>query len=344
MPRPRRIVLCDRSRSDARALAAFFERDPGLEVVGVFSDVAAMSAQLDEGLEADLVALDLETGDGDLIEIAASLTERALPLLLLGGRGQRDDARVAAALAAGALDVIGEERLRIDDPDGVWSVALRSKVRRLASVRLRRQTAEGPPAKPPWRSPGTVAYTAVGIGASVGGPPALAEALRSLPADFRLPILVVQHMAPGFAGGLAAWLDRELAVPVQIAADGQALGRGVWMAPEGAHLRLERTLRLRLDASTERGVHRPSLDVLFESMADAAGEGAAGVVLTGMGRDGAEGIRAIVEAGGLTIAQDAASSAVFGMPAAAIEAGAELVLPLEQIAKRIVSLRSRSRG
>jgi chemotaxis response regulator CheB len=114
------------------------------------------------------------------------------------------------------------------------------------------------------------------------------------------------------------------------------------MAPEDAHLRLDPAMRLALDRETERGAHRPSLDVLFESLAASARDGAVGIVLTGMGRDGAEGVRAITKAGGLTIAQDEDSSAVFGMPGAAIESGVDLVLPLAEVAPRLATLRPRS--
>jgi two-component system chemotaxis response regulator CheB len=114
------------------------------------------------------------------------------------------------------------------------------------------------------------------------------------------------------------------------------------MAPEEAHLRLEPTMRLSLDRATARGAHRPSLDVLFESLASAVGREAVGVVLTGMGRDGAEGVRAIGEAGGLTIAQDEETSAVFGMPRAAIEVGVDSVLSLDELTTRLATLRARS--
>jgi two-component system chemotaxis response regulator CheB len=344
MARPRRIVVCDRSAGRARATAAFLERDPGLRVAGVFGGVEAMLARL-EGLTPDLIALDLETAGTDAAAVVEPLVrEWHLPVVLLGGRPMRDDERIAAALAAGALEAIAEDRLRLDDPESVWAVALRSRVKRLANVQLRRGERDlaVATARPrPWRRPGA-AYRAVGIGASVGGPPALIEVLGRLPRDFPLPVLVVQHMAPGFGEGLTAWMDRSVPPPVAVARDGQTLRPGIWMAPEGAHLSLEPTMRLHLDGETVHGGHRPSVDVLFESLAVAAGAAAVGIVLTGMGRDGSEGIGMIAEAGGLTIAQDAGTSAVFGMPRAAIEAGVDLVLPLEEIGSRLASLRARS--
>jgi two-component system chemotaxis response regulator CheB len=303
-----------------------------------------MLARLEE-LNPDLIALDLETAGTDVAAVVEPLVrEWYLPVVLLGGRPRRDDERIAAALAAGALEAIAEDRLRLDDPESVWAVALRSRVKRLANVQLRRGEVDPAvaAARPrPWRRPGAT-YRAVGIGASVGGPPALIEVLGRLPRDFPLPVLVVQHMAPGFGEGLTAWMDRSVPPPVAVARDGQMIRPGVWMAPEGSHLRLESTMRLRLDGEIAPGAHCPSVDVLFASLAAAAGAAAVGIVLTGMGRDGSEGIRTIAAAGGLTIAQDAGTSAVFGMPRAAIEAGVDLVLPLEEIGSKLASLRARS--
>jgi two-component system, chemotaxis family, protein-glutamate methylesterase/glutaminase len=178
----------------------------------------------------------------------------------------------------------------------------------------------------------------IGICASTGGPRALAEVIGRLPADYGIPILVVQHMTPGFVGGLVAWLDRELALPVGMASDGQALARGVWFAPDGAHLQLEATRRLGLDAETTVGSHRPAGDVLLASLARVAGRGAVAVVLTGMGRDGAEGLAAVGAAGGRTIAQDEQSSGVYGMPRAAYERGAKRVLAPAAIGDELAAL------
>jgi two-component system chemotaxis response regulator CheB len=220
-------------------------------------------------------------------------------------------------------------------------MALRSRVKRLAnhhSGRTSSPTAPGAPSRQSWRRPGA-SYAAVGIGASVGGPPALAAVLGDLPEEYALPVLIVQHTAPGFTESLVRWLNETVPIPVALAGQGQRLGPGAWLAPDGAHLRLDRTMCLSLDTRTERGPHRPSTDILFESLAAVVGEEAVGVVLTGMGHDGAQGVAAIRSAGGLTIAQDEETSAVFGMPAAAAEAGAELILPVQQVAPRLKTLR-----
>jgi two-component system chemotaxis response regulator CheB len=178
----------------------------------------------------------------------------------------------------------------------------------------------------------------IGICASAGGPGALADVMRRLPAGYRIPILVVQHMTPGFTSGLVAWLDTQLALPVGLARDGQELAPGVWFAPDGAHLKLEPTRRLALDADTIAGNHRPSGDILLASLARVAGAKAVAVVLTGMGRDGAEGLAAVAAAGGRTIAQDEQSSGVYGMPRVAMERGAKTVLAPAAIGDELAAL------
>jgi two-component system chemotaxis response regulator CheB len=178
----------------------------------------------------------------------------------------------------------------------------------------------------------------IGICASTGGPRALADVMGRLPADYGIPILVVQHMTPGFLDQMVTWLGKNLALPVGLAQDGQQLAPGVWFAPDGAHLKLEAARRLRLDAGATAGSHRPSGDVLFSSLARVAGAKAVAVVLTGMGCDGAEGLAAIAAAGGRTIAQDEQSSGVYGMPRAAVERGAKTVLAPEAIGDELASL------
>lgn len=172
--------------------------------------------------------------------------------------------------------------------------------------------------------------TVVGIVSSAGGPRALRTVLDLLPGTFPLPILVVQHMSPGFTQGLATWLDETVALPVGLATHGAAAGPGVHIAPEGTHLVLGAGNVLRLTAAPADAVHRPSADVLLTSLATVARRGALAVVLTGMGRDGAEGVRAVLEAGGAAIAESEETAAIYGMPAAAAAEGAT-TLPLLDI-------------
>lgn len=168
---------------------------------------------------------------------------------------------------------------------------------------------------------------AIGICASTGGPAVLVELLGALPADFPVPLLVVQHIASGFVDGLVRMLDEAVALPVATARHDAPLCPGVWLAPDGAHLTLTRSRRTRLDRDTVHGRHRPSADLLLESLAEVLGPAAVAVVLTGMGRDGAAGAAAVQACGGLVLAQDEASSAIYGMPRAAAQAGARPLAP-----------------
>jgi two-component system chemotaxis response regulator CheB len=182
----------------------------------------------------------------------------------------------------------------------------------------------------------------VAIGASTGGPQVLRDILVDLPSDFSPPVLVVQHIAVGFDASLVDWLGHQCGLPVHIAADGQALNRpGVWVAPPGRHMGVTGRALALVDGQPI-SLHKPSATYLFQSVAREYRGAAIGVLLTGMGDDGAVGLRDLKRAGGTTIAQDEATSVVFGMPAAAIKLGVvDFVVPPPQIAPILVQ-RSRA--
>ena len=267
-----------------------------------------------------------------------------VPILVLSGQAEPGSDTALTALAAGALDAMPKRHLELSDPDGPAARALRQRVKLLCRIKVVRhlRASLAPPhtVPPSWARPAAV----VGIAASTGGPPALAVMLSGLPAAYPIPILVVQHMSAGFTGGFTRWLDGEIALPVRMALAGDRPSPGVWVAPEGAHLVLTQAGRFALDTTTVGGPHRPSGDMLLRSLAAHPGRDAVAVVLTGMGRDGASGLRDVQQAGGLTIAQDEASSAVYGMPRAAAECGAELVLPLTEISARLLALHQVARA
>jgi two-component system chemotaxis response regulator CheB len=336
------VALLGLAADSAAALSEFLERDPGIEVVGVFATAGQLHGRL-RGAQPDLLAVDLGSAGSDgQLAIERIMRESPVPILVLQDDVPGAADRAAEALAAGALEAVSKTQLRLERPDDVWATALRARVKRLASVRLKGGART--PAAP------TAARTRVGlgqsfrivaIGASTGGPPALTTVFMELPPDYPLPVLVVQHIAPGFTEGLVGWLDDRVGPSVRFAPDGERIGPGIWFAPDDTHLTVDSELRFALDRTSEHGRHRPSLDPLLESVAATVGPEALGVVLTGMGRDGAAGVEAIRAAGGLAIAQDDESSAVFGMPAAAIEAGADHVLPLAAIGPALASLRVR---
>lgn len=178
------------------------------------------------------------------------------------------------------------------------------------------------------------------VGASTGGPQALARLLAGLPAGTRAAVLVVQHMADGFIEGLAEWLDGICPLPVAVAADGSRLRPGsVSVVPSGVNLVVGPALRVRTETPPATQFHVPGIDAAFGSVAATVGARAAGVLLTGMGRDGAAGLRRMRDRGAVTIAQDEASSVVYGMPAAAMElAAATVQLTLATICWTVTSL------
>jgi two-component system, chemotaxis family, protein-glutamate methylesterase/glutaminase len=329
-----RVVVCDESRDYGESLARCLGAGSELEVVGV-------CASGEEALEAvtrlapDLVTIGLDLpGMGAVRAIEAIMRTRPVPIVIVANGAGRGSDQKADGLAAGAMEALSKAVLQVDEPEAPSAVALRHRLRRLARNGIMRAPSPPPRAQPSDRAGARV----IGVCASAGGPAALEVLLLGLPADIPLPVLVVQHITNGFMAGLVRRLDQLSALPVRTATDGQTAGPGVWFPPDDHHLVLEPGLRLRLDGETVVGSHRPSGDVLLQSIASAAGAGAVGVVLTGMGRDGARGVEAIVRAGGSAIAQDEQSSAVFGMPRAAAEAGADSVLPLAGIPAALTRL------
>lgn len=337
----RRVLICEDSRTYAAALSRLLSRDPDIEVVGVCASAEETLEQLARlPVKPDLVTMDLELpgmSGGDAIEQIMSV--EPVPILVLSGAAPRGSDRALESLGAGALEVLSKDHLDLRDPDGDDARAFRSRVKLLSGVRVLHhprarvnkhlRTASDAPL-------GTA--SAIGICASAGGPQAIAAVLAEIPAGFPIPVLVVQHITKGFVEGFARWLDDQVPAPVRLAAPGPARA-GVWVAPEGGHLLLDARLRLVLDDREDHEPHRPSGNVLLASIAASAGAEGVAVVLTGMGSDGADGLDAVRRAGGLTIAQDEASSAVFGMPRIAAERGVALALDPAAIGRRLATLR-----
>lgn len=331
-----RIMVCDDSRTFTAGLKRFLEQDSDLRVVASCTTTAEA---VDVALRSrfDLIVMDLELPDAPgTVAIARIMAERPVPILVLSAHVERGSRLAVEALGAGALDARAKSEISLREPASARAAMFRRLVKRLARART---GGTGRPASPtPARRAQNVPATVVGVAASTGGPRALEAVFRALPAGFRLPVLVVQHMAPGFIGGLVEWLDQSVELPVRLAHDGARATPGVWIAPDNAHLVLDESGRLRLDRETIAGYHRPAADVLFASLAHSAGPAAVSVVLTGMGTDGADGTAAVRSAGGVTFAQDRATSALYGMPRAAAENGAEHVLALDALGAALTRL------
>ncbi len=338
-----RVLVVDDSAVHRQILTGVLARDPHIEIVG-FATNGVEAVRAVEQLRPDVITLDEKMPVMNGLEAAREIMrERPTPIVLVtsaGGARGRDLAE--AALEAGALAVQDKRSLTMSD--GTAGDELIRVVKSMAAVRLVRRRRE-PPA-PPGVTPGSSLSQRerevsppeiVAIGASTGGPQAIRAIAASLPADYPLPILVVQHTTAGYANTFVDWLRAETPVPVEVAKDGQPLGRrGIYVAPTEHHL-VVRGRHLALLDAPPCSLHRPSASVLFKSVANAFGPRAIGVLLTGMGDDGAAGLAEMRQAGAVTVAQDEASCVVYGMPAEAIRLGAaDHVLAPEDIAGLLV--------
>jgi two-component system chemotaxis response regulator CheB len=323
----------DDSPSVRAVLRRFFSWTDDIQVVGEAGDGATAVDKVLE-LSPDVVLMDLVMPGMDGYAATERIMEvRPTPIVVLSSRANRNQMRIAfEAMRRGAVEVLAKP-----EDTGKWrqlAETLPEMVRTAAAARTR-------PARPRSHRPREVGAASrslrwVGIGASTGGPAALRELLEAMPETFPMTVLVVQHIAAGFEAGLADWLNRELAFSVRLATDGEVPPAGtVRLAPGGAHLLLEPGGSLRLDrASPPRAGHRPSADVLLSSLATAAPDSSAGILLTGMGSDGVDGLAELRTAGGVTLVQDEASCVVYGMPRVAMERGAaERELTPPQIAR-----------
>jgi two-component system, chemotaxis family, protein-glutamate methylesterase/glutaminase len=339
------VLLCEDSRTYADALRRMLEHDRDISVHAVCATAQEAIDALPR-MEPDLVIMDAELpGMHGLEAVEEIMSSRPLPVLVLSGHAAGSE-KAASALAAGALDALAKDDLDLSNPAGAVGTAFRHRIRTLSRTRVirhprarlgassRRDQAGAAAAQPVRRA------AVIGICASAGGPQLLTFLLSALPADYPIPILIVQHLSPGFTGGLASSLDRSAALPVGVAVPGTRLQPGAWLAPEGAHLTLTVSGWLARDrrvASAQQ--YRPSGDVLLSSIALAAGRAGVAIVLSGMGSDGAAGAAAVQRSGGLAIAQDEQSSAVFGMPEAAMSQGVDVTASPGAIAARLLGLR-----
>jgi two-component system, chemotaxis family, protein-glutamate methylesterase/glutaminase len=332
-----RVLVCEDSRAYAAALHRTLEYDGDIKVLAVCSTAEEAITALPR-VQPDLVTMDVELpGMSGLDAVGEIMGSRPVPILVLSAHVGRGGEKTAAALAAGALDVVAKDDLDLRDPAGTVAAAFRHRIKVLGEARVIRHPLARLASRPRDTVDGRRA-SVIGMCASLGGPQLLMFLLKALPADYPIPVLIVQHMAAGFTDGFARWLDQAVAMPVRVAEPGRPAGPGAWLAPDGAHLTLTSTGRLALDQDTVAGRHRPSGDVLLGSIAAAAGPAGVAIVLSGIGSDGAAGAAAVRSIGGLAIAQDEESSAVFGMPKAAIDLGVSVVLSPSRIAECLLTL------
>jgi len=357
MPRIR-VLVVDDAVVMRKLISETLSRDVELEVTGTAAN-GRIALQKVPQVNPDVITLDLEMPDMDGLETLRELRKSypRLPVIMFSTLTHKGAAATLDALMLGADDYVTK-------PANVGSVSeaiQRLETELIAKIKAhcrRRETrtvlAPAPsPARPlPPAStafpPRPVPIEIVCLGTSTGGPNALAEVFTHLPANFPIPVVIVQHMPPMFTALLAERLTAHSRLPCREGADGEGLHAGqAYMAPGGRHMEVQRSgtkVNLRLHDGPPENSCRPAVDVLFRSAAAAYGNGVLGVVMTGMGRDGLRGCEAIRERQGHVLAQDEATSVVWGMPGAVAEAGyAHKILPLNQVAPEITRLVQTSR-
>ena len=343
-----KVLVVDDSKVARLLLTRILEADPELRVVAAVDDGQAAVDFVQHHLP-DVVVMDLQMPRLDGFEATRRIMEtRPVPIVVCSATASPDSvASVFRVMEAGALTCI-EKPMGISHPEfDALADKLRQTVKLMSEVKVVRRWARSSPHPPtaaaPVRRRSGKQIEIIGNGASTGGPPVLQQILAALPKTFSPPILIVQHIAPGFLAGLADWLNQTTGFRVQIGAHGiEPLPEHVYLAPDDFHMGLTPDYRLHLTREAPANGLRPAVSYLFHSLAKGFGGQAVGVLLTGMGKDGAAELALMQQAGAVTIAQDRASSVVYGMPGEAVRlGGATHVLPAAKIADSLVSIVNR---
>jgi two-component system chemotaxis response regulator CheB len=343
-----RVLVVDDSPVVAEFLTGVLNSDPQIQVVGTASD-GREALEAVERLRPDVITMDIHMPRMDGFEATRRIMEtRPTPIVIVSGTASiREVATNFKALEAGALAVAAR-------PDGIGHVnydrsakELVDAVKLMSEVKVVRRWLRSKPCPTPADTAKLRAMVApnlpihiVAIGASTGGPLVLQTIFSRLPKMFPVPLLVVQHMTPGFTGGFVEWLAESSGFPAQVAAAGESLLPGhAYVAPDDFHMGVNRDHRIVLTKDKRENGMRPAASCLFRSVEAVFGQNAVGVLLTGMGVDGAEELKKLREAGAVTIAQDEETSVVHGMPGQAIKIGAAThILSPESIAKMLGTL------
>ncbi len=335
-----RVLVVDDSAFVRQALTRMLSGEPDIEVVGHASD-GKDGIEKARQLRPDVITLDVQMPRmGGLEALEVLMSTDPLPVLLLSSQTREGADVTLRGLELGALDFVDKSRVQGNMNLANLAEELKAKIRAIARVHVsRREVAEE--RRLPERPRATRADVVV-VATSTGGPPALQAILPRMPRGLRCAMLVVQHRPVGFTRSLAERLNARSEIPVREAEDGDLIEPGhVLIAPAGKHLKLRRrgtSVKAVLDDEPRHALHRPSADVLMGSVARVYGSRSLAVVLTGMGSDGTEGLRAIHDAGGRTLAEAEETCVIYGMPKSAVEAGVvDDSIPLHQMAEAILA-------
>ncbi|HXT51362.1 MAG TPA: chemotaxis-specific protein-glutamate methyltransferase CheB [Thermoanaerobaculia bacterium] len=339
-----RLAVVDDSAFVRKAIEKMLGGDARIEVVGTATSGEELLANL-ERWAPDVITLDLSmAGIGGLVTLDRVMALRPTPVIILSTHAGRGAPQTIEALHRGAADFIDKQEYSLLDFSALREVLV-EKVLAVAGSLQAAERSAGAPAPPAGEPSG--GYDVLLIGASTGGPPAIEQVLVDLGPDCPVPVMVVQHMPQGFTRAFADRLNAHLPLEVREAEEGMLLEPGrVYIAPGGRHLRINREgdrAACSLSLKPDGVAHRPAVDELFVSAVPGA-QRAVAALLTGMGRDGAEGMRQLAAGGAYTVAQDEATSIVYGMPGAAVTLqAAREVLPLPRIGPRLRELLAESR-
>lgn len=346
---PVRVMLVEDSLVVRELLRYIVSRDPRLELVAAVPSGEEALATL-QAVRPDVISMDIRLPGIDGLETTRRImAEQPTPIVVIADSVEDSSLRISMnALRAGALSVV--EKPVATTHAGYEAVAgeICTQLRIMAQVPVIRRRPIGAewagrtglasfaaPTEAAGQAPSLLA-----VAASTGGPPALARVIGALPKNFPLPVLVVQHMGPAFMEGFAAWLDSVVALPVSLAQDGERAEPGrVYVAPGDRHLEIGSGRVMRVVATEPVSGQRPAATVLFRSLARQLGPAGIGVLLTGMGEDGAVGLADMHRAGAQTVAEHESTAVVYGMPAAAVRLGAaRAILPLDRIGDHVLRL------
>ena len=340
-----KVVVVDDSALIRSLLTGIINEAPDMEVVATASDPIVARERIRE-TNPDMITLDVEMPRMDGLEFLRRLMRlRPTPVLMISSLTQSGSETTLSALELGAVDFLPKPTVDVSHAMQDYADDIRDKIRMVAAARLRRPALFATPAAPPASrlSPALLRQNAIiVVGASTGGTDAIKEFLDKLPANCP-PVMIVQHMPEGFTLSFARRLDKLCAMHVKEAEDGEPLLRGTaYIAPGHSHMRLGKGTQgfvICLDQSPPVNRHRPAVDVLFDSVAHLAAAQTVAVILTGMGKDGAQGMLQLRQGGAITFAQDEASCVVYGMPREAVAQGGVMhVHPLSQLGDKVLDV------